>query len=194
MHLPIEKTWLFSKIFLLWFSRPLHTNSTPVCPDMTGWNHKYLVVFWLTQSEILLQPLCLCIHDIIHGLYVLNVFIREHLILCCETLIGSSWGLQLYTFLFSREKARGTAENKHGISGCMDDILCTCLMKRLCFSPKPFLLLFSHSIAYKFRLTLSGYYWMKPEISGCVLAHSIRNIAAAYEFVYSWYYPRTLFF
>ena len=39
-----------------------------------------------------------------------------------------------------REEARGTAANKHDISVCIDDILCTCLKKRLCFSPKPFLL------------------------------------------------------
>ena len=111
---------------------------------------------------------------------------REHLILFLETLIGSTWRHQLYTFLFSRVNARGTAGNKHDISVCIDDILCTCLRNRFCFSPKPFLLCFSRSIAYEFITTLSGYDWMITEISGCVLANSIQDIATASVFVFFW--------
>ena len=82
----------------------LHTNSTPLCPDMTAWNRKYPVLFWLTQSQILPQPLCLCFLDIIKVIVVLKFFfIRAHLILYWETLSGSTGRHQLYTFVFSSE-------------------------------------------------------------------------------------------
>ena len=61
------------------------------------------------------------------------LFIREHLILFLEALIGSTWRHQLNIFVFSRENARGTAANKHGISVCIDDILCTCQRKDFAF-------------------------------------------------------------
>ena len=35
----------------------LHTSSTTLCPDMTGWNQKYPIVLWLTQSQIVLHAL-----------------------------------------------------------------------------------------------------------------------------------------
>ena len=119
-------------------------------------------------------------------------FIREHFIFSLESLIGSTWRHQLNTFVFSREKARGTAAKNHDISVCIDDILCTCLTKRLCFSPKPFLLLCSQTIPYEFHTTSSGYDWMKPKISGCVLSNAIPDIVTASVFVFSGYYRWTL--
>ena len=121
-------------------------------------------------------------------------FMGEHLVLSLDTVIGSTWRHQLYIFVFCRPKSRGIAAKKHDISVSIDDILCTCPTKRLCFSPKPFLLWFSQCIAYEFHTTLSEYDWMKPEISSCVSANSIWNIVKASVFMFSGYYQWTLLF
>ena len=169
MHLPNEKTLLFSKsIFAVVFS--VHCIRIP---------HHFIWI-WLDETRNIRlcfgylntkywESLCVCVSGYYRWTLLFGMFfLREHLMLCWETQIGSTWRLQCYTFVTSREEARGTAANKHDISVCINDILCTCLTKRLCFPPKPFLLWFAWSIAYKFHTTLSGYDWMKLEISTCV--------------------------
>ena len=128
-----------------------------------------MCVFWILSTDFI----------------VLNVFYRRTFYF----KLGYSNWFHMETpalhIRISREKARGTVTNKHDISVCIDDILCTCLTKRLCSSPKSFLLWFSQSNTYEFHTTLSRYDWMKPEISGFVFANSIPDIATAPVFVFS---------
>ena len=144
MHLPNVKTLLSSKtictvIFSVHCIRIPHQFARIWLDDS---RNIWLCFGWLNPKYC--YSLCVCVFLISTKDFIfLNLFLRQHLILCLETLIGSTWRHQLYTFVFSRKKARGTAENKHDISVCIDDILCNCLTKRLCFSPKPFVVIFS---------------------------------------------------
>ena len=141
MHFPKKKTLLFSKtIFTVIFS--VHCIQTPhqfvrISLDETRniqlcfgeINPKYyeslrVYVFQILSTEFMF------LHVIYQGTF--NFVLGNTNWFHMETPV--------YTFVFSREKARGTAANKHDISVCIEDILCTFLRKRLCFSPKPFFL------------------------------------------------------